>query len=255
MAKKIIKGIFASKTDIGRVRITNEDQAFSLIKPSGEVLLGVCDGMGGHNKGDYASRIAMETITEEFRKKNSFINSISVRMWINKTIRLVNNKIYNESLTNPLYKDMGTTVVLALFYKDRIFVVNAGDSRAYSIRFNDLKQLTEDQTYVEYLYRTGKISKEQMSTSDDRHILMNAVGTFPSVSFSINVYQNMKNPILLCSDGLYNNATEAEIHSILRTDERIDQKIDTLISIANSNGGSDNIAISYWEAINNDQDW
>ena len=252
MKRKTIKGQFACKTDIGRVRITNEDQAFGLINSSGDVLLGVCDGMGGHNKGDYASRIATETIIEEFRNKNGFLNRISVRMWINKTIRLVNSKIYNEALSNPEYKDMGTTLVLALFYKEFLFIVNIGDSRAYSIRFNDLKQLTEDQTYVEYLYKTGKISKEQMATSSERHILMNALGTFPSASFSVNVYQNLKNPILLCPDGLYNNATEAEIHSCLRTDEGIDQKIDTLISIANNNGGSDNIGISYWEAIDND---
>lgn len=252
MKRKTIKGQFAYKTDIGKVRITNEDQAFALINSSGDVLLGVCDGMGGHNKGDYASRIAMETITSAFREKNGFINRLGVRMWINKTIRLVNSKIFNESLSNPEYKDMGTTLVLALFYKEYIFIVNIGDSRAYSIRFSDLKQLTEDQTYVEYLYKTGKISKEQMSVSDERHILMNALGTFPSASFSVSVYQNLKNPILLCSDGLYNNVSEAEIHSCLRTDERIDQKIETLISIANKNGGSDNIAISYWEAINND---
>ena len=81
---------------------------------------------------------------------------------------------------------------------------------------------------------------------------MNAIGTFPSTSFEIKVYQNLKNPILLCSDGVYNNATDAEIHSALRTNERIEQKIDSLIAIANSNGGSDNMAISYWEAIEND---
>lgn len=252
MVNRTIKGQFMSKTDIGRIRVTNEDQAFSLINSSGDVLLGVCDGMGGQNKGDYASRIAKDTIVEEFRNKSHFVNSFTLRMWLHSLIKKVNSRIYNEAYSNPEYKEMGTTLVLALFYKESIFVVNIGDSRAYSVRYNDLKQLTEDQTYVEYLYKTGKITKEQIKTSEQRHILMNAVGTFPSVSFKIVEFQNLKNPILLCSDGLYNNATDVEIHSMLRTNERIDQKIESLIAVANSNGGSDNIAISYWEAIDND---
>ncbi len=249
---KTIKGQFIAKTDIGKVRVTNEDQAFALINATGVILLGVCDGMGGHNKGDYASRLAKDLICEEFRKKNSFANRYTLQIWLSRLVKKVNSRIYNEAYGNIDYKGMGTTLVLAIIYKDIIMVVNIGDSRAYSVRYNDIKQLTEDQTYVEYLYKTGKITAEQMKTCDERHILMNAVGTFPSVSFNISVFQNLGNPILLCSDGLYNNATDKEIHSALKTDERIDQKVTTLISIANSNGGSDNIAISYWEANEDD---
>ncbi|MCR5333156.1 MAG: protein phosphatase 2C domain-containing protein [Bacilli bacterium] len=252
MAKQTIKGQFGAKTDIGKIRVSNEDQAFALINASGNVLLGVCDGMGGHNKGDYASRLAMEIITEEFRERSGFRSSFSLRMWINRLVKKVNSRIYKEAYSNTAYKDMGTTLVMAILYGELIFVVNIGDSRAYQVRFNDLKKMTEDQTYVDYLYRTGKISEQEAQTSDQRHILMNALGAFPSASFQIKVYQNLKNPILLCSDGLYNNATEAEIHSALRTNERIEQKIDTLLAIGNSNGGSDNMAVAYWEAIDND---
>ena len=252
MAKQTIKGRFGSKTDIGKVRLSNEDQAFALINASGNVLLGVCDGMGGHNKGDYASRLAMEIITDEFREKAGFRSSFSLRLWINRLIKKVNSRIYKEAYTNLTYKDMGTTLVMAIFYGEQIYVINIGDSRAYQVRYNDLKRLTEDQTYVEYLYKTGKITEQEMSTNEQRHVLMNALGVFPSASFEIKVYQNLKNPILLCSDGLYNNASDAEIHSILRTNERIEQKIDSLIAIGNSNGGSDNMAVAYWEAIDND---
>lgn len=252
MPNKDIKGQFGSKTDIGRVRVTNEDQAFSIINAAGNVLLGVCDGMGGHNKGDYASRLASDIIIEEFRSKNSFKNSFAVRFWLTRLIKKVNARIYKESYSNATYKDMGTTLVLALFYNDIIFIVNIGDSRAYQVRYNDIKQLTEDQTYVEYLYKTGKITEQELATSDQRHILMNALGSFPTASFQIKAYPNLKDPILLCSDGVYNNASDAEIHSILKTNERIEQKIDSLIAICNSNGGSDNMAISYWECIEND---
>ena len=246
------KGQFIAKTDIGLVRTTNEDQAAALINASGNVLLCVCDGMGGHNKGDYASKLAIDTICSEFKKKNGFISSVSVRRWMAITMRKVNKVIFDEAQKDPAYKDMGTTVVMAVLYGDSVFVCNAGDSRAYFVRKKALQHLSEDQTYVEYLYATGKISEEERETSSQRHILMNAVGTFPSVSFDYKVYPNNGFAILLCSDGLYNNTTENEIHSALSTSERIDQKVDTLIGVAKSHGGSDNIGIAYWEAYKHD---
>lgn len=246
------KGQFASKTDIGLVRKTNEDQAVALINASGNVLLCVCDGMGGHNKGDLASKLAIDVISNEFRQKNGFVSYVTVRSWISKTMRKVNKVIFDKGQSDPAYKDMGTTVVFALLYHDMVYVVNAGDSRAYFVRKSRLEPLTEDQTYVKYLYHTGKISEEEMETSSQRHILMNAIGTFPSPSFEIKTYPNNGLSILLCSDGLYNNATEAEIRSVLSTTERLDQKIDTLIGVAKSNGGTDNIGIAYWEAYRHD---
>lgn len=246
------KGQFAAKTDIGCVREKNEDQATALINASGNVLLCVCDGMGGHNKGELASKLAIDTISEEFRKKNGFLSIISVSQWIGRVMRKVNKIIYDKAQTQEEYKEMGTTINLVLLYGDIIFVVNAGDSRAYFVRKASLEQLSEDQTYVQYLYHTGKITQEELETSSQRHILMNAVGTFPSVSFDVKTFPNNGFPILVCSDGLYNNATESEIHSALSTNERIHQKIDTLIGIAKSNGGSDNIGIAYWEAYKHD---
>ena len=246
------KGQFASKTDIGCVRLVNEDQAASLINASGNVLLCVCDGMGGHNKGDYASKLAIDTITEEFKKKSGFLSYISLRQWIGTTMRKVNKVIFTQAQKDPTCKDMGTTVNMVILYNDYVFVINAGDSRAYFVKKDSLERLSEDQTYVEYLYHTGKISHEDAETSPQRHILMNAVGTFPSVSYDLKYFPNYGHSILVCSDGLYNNATEAEIHSALSTNERIDQKIDTLIGIAKSNGGSDNIGIAYWEAYKHD---
>lgn len=256
MKKQInIRGQFAYKTDIGKVRISNDDQAIILSNASGDVIMCVCDGMGGQNRGDYASKIAVDILSEEFRNKARFASALGVRLFLSSLMKKINLAIYNEAQSSLDYKDMGTTIVVAMLYKENIFVVSVGDSRAYTVRYENLKQLTEDQTYVEYLYRTGKISKEEMKTSKDRHILMNALGCYPSVSFEIKVYPNIKTPILLCSDGLYNNASEEEIHAALSTNERIELKIDTLISIANSNGGSDNIAIAYWEPIDNGKNW
>lgn len=247
-----LRGSFLAKTDIGKVRVTNEDRALALANAAGNVLLCVCDGMGGQNKGDYASRMAVDVIQDEFRKKAGFNSTLGGRYWLGRLIRRANALIYDAAYKNEIYRDMGTTLVVALFINEEILIANIGDSRAYLVRYGSLRQLTEDQTYVDYLYRTGKISKDETRTRLDRHVLMNALGIFPSISFSIKTIQNAGLPLLLCSDGLYNNASEEEIHAVLKSGERPDQKIDTLIAIANDNGGSDNIAIAYWEALPED---
>lgn len=247
------KGNFAFRIDIGRVRVSNEDQAAVLTNADGDVLMVVCDGMGGHNKGDYASRTAVSILSEAFKNKPKFIHPFFARRWLSKAIHLANNAIYDAAYANEAYKDMGTTLVAALIVEDHIIIANIGDSRAYAVRYEGMERLTSDQTYVDYLYRTGKISKEEIATHPKRHVLMNALGIYPSLTLDINSAAYVGFSILLCSDGLYNNISEKEMHAILTTEERPEQKVETLIKVANNNGGSDNIAIAYWEVIKNDQ--
>ena len=131
-------------------------------------------------------------------------------------------------------------------------IANIGDSRAYLINKDKIKQLTEDQTYVHFLVETGKITSEQALTHPERHVLMNALGIYPSVSLTINVYPYQGESLLLCSDGLYNQVPEKDILSLVSTDERADQKVTSLICVANANGGSDNEGLAYWESIGHD---
>jgi len=249
---KNIKGQFIAKTDIGLVRMINEDRAISLVNSSGDVLLCVCDGLGGHNKGDYASELAINILSESFRDKNKYYCGIDIRFWIYHMLNKINRVISQEATHSEKYSDMGTTIVLAILHSNKLYIAYAGDSRAYGLENKEFKQLTSDQTYVDYLYRTGQIKKEEMSISKERHKLINALGTYPSVSYSLIVKKNVFDAILLCSDGLYNNANDADIKTCLFSTERIEQKVDTLIGVAKSNGGSDNIAISYWERNTND---
>ena len=247
--KTTIKGNAFAKIDVGKVRMTNEDQAISLTSPQGYRLLCVCDGMGGHQKGDYASKLAADILCEEFEKIGKFLSVIFVRHWVFRTIKAINSAIYNEAQKSEIYHNMGTTLVLAFFYKDKIVTANIGDSRIYIVENDQIKKMTEDQTYVDYMVRTGKMTEEEAKVSEKRHVLLNAIGIFPSVSMDLRTIQNEKKPVLLCSDGLYNNASEREIHAVLRTKETPSQKVESLIKIANTNGGSDNIGIAYWEAM------
>jgi PPM family protein phosphatase len=246
------KGTYAYKTDIGRVRVDNEDQALAMVNASGEVLLVVCDGMGGQNRGDYASKMAIDVMSEAFRKKKPHRLVILDRLWFTKTAREANSLIYNEADKNPVYKGMGTTLVAALLRGDKLIVANIGDSRAYLSDAKGLRQITEDQTYVRYLVSTGKITEEEAEKHPDRHVLMNALGIYPSVSLTLNVLPYQNESVLLCSDGLYNSVPLTEIQAVISTDERADQKAMSLINEANSNGGSDNSAVAYWEAIKHD---
>lgn len=247
--KNYVFGRFAYRTDIGKVRISNEDQAYAAINANGNVLLLVCDGMGGQNKGDLASNIAAKTIAEEFRKRNKFLTKAGAYNWVRRSIYKANKEVFQMSNENPIYKEMGTTITLALIVKN--FMINAqmGDSRMYVLNGNkEFSQVTEDQTYVGYLYRTGQIEKEEMKTHPKRHMLMNALGVYGSPSIDMKIFKYSNESILLCSDGLYNNVPDNDISSIVKGDDTTEEKINELISLANMNGGSDNIAVVLWEA-------
>ena len=248
----MIKGRFGSKTDIGLVRASNEDKALSIIDAYGNVLLCVCDGMGGYMKGDFASKIAVDIINAAFASKKRWVFPFQVSNWISKVVKSINYSVYSESVDAEKFKGMGTTLVMAIFFKDNIYIANIGDSRCYMLEEEKVQQLTRDQTYVEYLLSHNKITQEEKLTSKDRHALMNFVGKNKTIDFEYKVVKNERKTILLCSDGLYNNASNKQIYSALNSDERLDQKISTLIGIAKANGGTDNIAVSLWEPYKND---
>ena len=240
-------GRFAYDTNIGKVRVSNEDQASAIANAFGTVLLIVCDGMGGQNKGDYASSLACSYIVDEFKKVNRFFGNLHVYYWLNQTCRAANSLIYSESIRKPTYQGMGTTLSIVIIRKNKLFTAQVGDSRIYSYQ-NELKQISEDQTYVGYLYRTGQISKEEMATHPKRHMLMNALGIYPTLNIDIKMQKYNTESILLCSDGLYNNASESTIAAVMSNPDTPEQKVNEMISVANANGGSDNIAVVIWES-------
>lgn len=251
-------GTYAYKTDIGRVRKTNEDRAIILMNSDNEVFLAVSDGTGGSEKGDVASKLTIDLLNASFKKKKKHRYLFSDKRWITRTCKSINKKIYSmaekmkKAEKNSEKIGMGCTLVAVLISGERMMIANIGDSRAYMLKDGEIKQLTTDQTYVEYLLKTGKITEEGAKTHPDRHVLTNALGVYNSLSLSITDMPYHGESILLCSDGLYNNLDSKEIANILLTDERTDQKVVSLISIANHAGGSDNIGIALWECIAND---
>ena len=229
--------------------MSNEDQAIALTNASGNVLLIVCDGMGGQKKGDLASSLAVNTIVSSFKNRKGFMNIYFAKLWVSKIIREANKCIYEQSQTNANYQGMGTTVVLLLIIRDVAILANVGDSRCYFLKnHHDLVQQSEDQSYVAYLLRTGQITPQEALVHPKRHILMNALGIYPSASIDIKVIPYLNEEVLLCSDGLYNNVPFDDIAAVMKGNDSLEQKVNELIAIGNKNGGSDNIAVVIWEA-------
>lgn len=246
---RYLTGRFFYMTDTGKVRLSNEDQAIALTNASGNVLLMVCDGMGGQNKGDLASSLAVNTVVNSFINKKGFINTFFAKIWVSNIISEANKSIYEQAQSNPVYKGMGTTMTLLLIIKDVAILGHVGDSRCYFLKNNrELVQMSEDQTYVAYLLRTGQITPEEALTHPKRHVLMNALGIYPSANVELKSFPYTNEKVLLCSDGLFNNVPIEDIASIVRGDDTIEQKVNELIAVSNKNGGSDNIAIVLWEA-------
>lgn len=238
---------FAYQVDVGKVRIKNEDQATILTNSSGDILMVVADGMGGRNKGDYASKLAIDILSEEFKKrKKGFISIFVAKLWLQYVVGKANKLVYNTAEKDKTSKGMGTTLVTVLIRKNNIVVLNVGDSRAYLYHNDKIERLSEDQSYVDYLKRSGQISESEAEKRKDKNVLLNALGIYPSISFNSRLLMYHNEPLLLCSDGLFNNLKEKEIASIIKKGMNAKLTVKELINSANKNGGSDNIAVAYF---------
>lgn len=233
--------------DPGKVRIKNEDQANIITNSNGDTLMIVADGMGGHNKGDYASKLAVDSISDEFKKRKlPFTSIFSARLWLQNVINKANKLVFNTAEKVKEYKGMGTTLVVALIRKKNAIILNVGDSRAYIYRNDKLERLSEDQSYVDYLKRSGIIDEAEAENRKDKNILLSALGVYPSVSYNSKILLYHNEPILLCSDGLFNSVKEEDIKNIIKKKSPAKVTVRELINSANKNGGSDNIAAAYF---------
>lgn len=242
-----IKGTFASKSDRGLVRLHNEDRAAVLLNQKGDLLFVVCDGLGGHNKGDFASKLAIDMLMTAFANNKGFWTSGSIKRFLAKNIRAINHVIFQESNNESDMNNMSTTLNAVVLTKNKMVSVNIGDSRFYLIDGQNIEQISEDDTVVSYLVRTNQITKEEALVHPKRHIVTNALGTLPTVNFNFKGVKYKGEKILLCTDGLYNMVEEDEIVKILNTNRTIESKVEALIALANNNGGADNIGIALWE--------
>jgi len=224
-------------THTGKVREHNEDSCF--IKDYGSFLVAaVADGMGGHNAGEVASLCAVTGVSD-FAEENDMCENTEEKL--SECVKKVNYEIYRKAVTTHGLIGMGTTLTVAVIYSGKVYIAHVGDTRAY-VYSDSLNQITNDHSYVEELYRMGRITKEEAKEHPGRNQLTRAVGTEDEVKVDTYVADIKEGDILLLtSDGLTNMVDDEEIAEILNESENIPMACAQLVEAANYNGGSDNI--------------
>lgn len=233
-------------TDPGKVRERNEDSVNIVENASGEILMAVADGMGGHKDGEIASSIALNHIATRFKSISSVGNKDDAINWIREIVKEANALIYKYVAEHKESAGMGTTMVLALLTKDFLLIGNIGDSSGYVIKNKKLHKVTVDHTLVNLLVKSGELSEDDAKNHPKKNVLMRALGASPDVEMDIFNVELGVDGIFLCSDGLTNMLDDDTIMKVLNNNEMdIDEKLDKLIFKANNRGGSDNISIAY----------
>ena len=200
----------------------------------------VADGMGGHNAGDYASRVAVESILEKIADSPE---TDPLRNF-DDAIQFANSRIRKLASESAELEGMGTTVVAAACEGNRLYVANVGDSRLYVINRFGIRQITRDHSWVEEMVRLGEIEKEEARNHPDKNIITRAVGADDMVKtdfFAVQLEEG--DEVLMCTDGLTNMLEDEEIRMILDGARDIVEKAQQLVRAANDNGGRDNISV------------
>lgn len=228
-------------TDIGHRRQINQDFVYLSETPVGNLpnIFIVADGMGGHNAGEFASRYAVETIVEEVKaslEKNPTII-------LGKAIDKANTYIRQKAGGDKTMMGMGTTIVIATCIGKYLEVANVGDSRLYLV--NDrIEQVTIDHSLVEEMIQRGGIDRKSARNHPDKNIITRALGARNTIEADFfNLELEAGDIVLLCSDGLTNMVEDEDIRRILKSGGSLKERAETLVRMANDNGGKDNISV------------
>ena len=231
-------------TDPGKVRDHNEDSVIIVKNESGEILLAVADGMGGHKAGEVASSIAISHLGKRFTEISSIGNKDDAINWIKDTVSEINVQIYKYTNENPESQGMGTTLVTAILTKDFLLFGNIGDSSGFVVKKDSLHKITTDHTLVNLLVKSGELTEEEAKEHPRKNVLMKALGATSTVEMDIFDVEVDVDGIFLCSDGLTNMLDNDQINKVLSEEITLEQKVQKLIYKANNRGGNDNISIA-----------
>lgn len=231
-------------TDTGKVRSHNEDSVTIVRNGSGEYLLVVADGMGGHRAGEVASSLAVTHLGKRFSGASSIGSMLDAVNWLNDNVSEINEAILEYAKNHFDSTGLGTTLVLALLTKDYLIFGNIGDSSGFVIKNHKLHKVTHDHTLVNLLVEAGDLTEEEAKVHPKRNVLMKALGAAEKVELDIFEVEQDVDGLLLCSDGLTTMMTKEQIEKILEEDLTIEEKVAKMIKKCNARGGNDNISIA-----------
>ena len=241
------------KTDVGRRRKLNED---NILIDRDTHLYAVCDGMGGHNAGEVASKMAIETLHAFIAKSHGEEKDIT---WpyglepnlsfeanrLKTAIKLANKRVFKAADNREDYTGMGTTLVAALVSDHTLSVGSAGDSRCYMVRDGKLTQLTRDDSWVSAAWAEGILSSDEIDRHPLRNVITKAVGAKVDIELETSEHPlQAGDVVLLCSDGLHAMITDEAILGLLHPmPASLEHAADSLIAAANDAGGKDNVSV------------
>lgn len=225
-------------TNIGNNRENNEDSYLIMEPQEINTILAVADGMGGHNAGEVASQVAIDTI-EEY----SFDFEKEIIKQIESVIKEANENIFDYSEEKNNYKDMGTTLTLALLKDKSLYFGHVGDSRLY-IYDEQLKQITTDHSLVNDLVENKTIKPDEAFDHPNKNIITQALGVDKELEIQTGQIDIKTNDIvMLCTDGLTDMVRFENIENVFQQNDDVETILDTLGNMALQNGGNDNITI------------
>ena len=241
----------ATCTDPGMVRSHNED---SIAADAANGLVVLADGMGGYNAGEVASGMATTVIITEMRQLLTGVKPHDVDQATSEEVaaRLVreqvlkaNTSIYQAAQSQPQYAGMGTTLVVCLFYDNRVLVAHLGDSRLYMLRDGKFKQVTRDHSLLQEQIDSGIITAEQAKKAAHKNLVTKALGIDATVEPEIHEYATKPGDVyLLCSDGLCDMVEDEDIGMTLQAlGANLKLAAQQLVQMANDNGGRDNVSV------------
>jgi len=240
-----------ARTDLGRVRKNNEDN-FVAVPELGLYVLS--DGMGGEAHGEVASGLAVDAIRDhcaEWMRSpdmplfgETLPNLPARANRLASAVRLANRAIYESAQKHPSQKGMGATVVTIWLDDEQMSVAHVGDSRLYRMRQGQLEQITQDHSLVAEQVRRGILTQQQADSSQMQSVLIRALGIDAEVEVDAEEHPVLPgDTLVLCSDGLNRMVSDPDIGSILNTSLSAKEAVDRLISLANENGGEDNVTV------------
>lgn len=236
---------FGCLTNIGLVRQYNEDNYYVFDRLTNHqelgMLIAVADGMGGHNGGDVASQVAVNTVASYYstRRKDSPLDRLI------STVEQANRQIFDLSQENEGLYGMGTTLTTMVFRGSESHIAHVGDSRAYLYREGQLTQLTDDHSLVAQAVREGILTPEQAARHPQRSIITRALGTRDAVEVdSLTIHVQVGDILVLSSDGLHGFVEDEEIRQYIDIYAKSpDELAEQLVQAALAKGGNDNVSV------------
>lgn len=230
-------------TDPGCARSQNQDTYQVEALGKNALLCVVCDGMGGAKSGNVASTLAVEVFVQEVKRTwVSGMDPDAVDQMLRNAVKLTNFTVYDQAQQFEEFTGMGTTLVAALVQGKHVTVVNVGDSRAYSIKLDGVRQITTDHSLVQMMVMRGELTPEQARCYPGKNLITRAIGTEPVVECDI-VHRRPENGecLLLCTDGLSNLVDEQEMLFEVVHGLNKQSSCERLLDIAKNRGAPDNV--------------